>query len=265
MEKIAILGGGQIGEALAGGLVAAGVDASHIVVTNRRESRGEYFAETYGVRTSCDNAAAVQGADVIFAAVKPYAVASLLEEIQTQLNQSTVVVSMAAGVELATLQRAAGDNVPVVRAMPNTPMLVGNGMNIVVPGSRVSTKQMDMVTRLLSTVGRVVELEESKMDVAAALSGSGPAYFFLVAEALVDAGVSLGLTRDVAEELAYVTAAGAGQMLAESDKGAGQLRYGVSSPGGTTYAAIRELEESGIRGAFYRAIDKCSEHSARLR
>lgn len=261
MTKIAIIGGGQIGEALAGGLTASGFNPSDIVVTNRRPERRKEFEQTYKVSTNDDNHAAVDGADVVFVCVKPYAIVDMFKEINDSLKDGAVVVSMAAAINLDKLEGAVGEDVPVVRSLPNTPMLVRNGMNIVVPGKNVTEEQLDTVKELLSTVGEVLQITEDKMDVAAALAGSGPAYYFLVTEALIDAGVNLGLTREQAEELANTTAAGAGQMLVESDKNAGQLRYGVSSPGGTTVAALRELEESGIRGAFFRAIEQCVERT----
>lgn len=261
MTKIAVIGGGQIGEALTGGLIASGFDGQDIVVTNRRAERREEFEETYKVKTTDNNQEAVKGADVVFVCVKPYAIVDMLAEINDSLAKNAVVVSMAAAITLDKLEGAVGAQVPVVRSMPNTPMLVRNGMNIVVPGKNVTSGQLDTVKELLSTVGKVLEVTEDKMDVAAALAGSGPAYYFLVTEALVDAGVNLGLTREQASELANSTAAGAGQLLVESEQNASSLRYGVSSPGGTTVAALRELEESGIRGAFYRAIDKCVERT----
>lgn len=261
MTKIAVIGGGQIGEALTGGLIASGFDGKDIVVTNRGAERRKEFEETYKVNTTDNNQEAVRDADVVFVCVKPYAIVDMFAEINDSLPEGAVVVSMAAAINLEKLEGAVGPKVPVVRSLPNTPMLVRNGMNIVVPGKNVTSEQLDTVKELLSTVGQVLELTEDKMDVAAALAGSGPAYYFLVTEALIDAGVNLGLTRDQASELANVTAAGAGQLLVESEKNASSLRYGVSSPGGTTVAALRELEESGIRGAFFRAIEKCVERT----
>lgn len=261
MTKIAVIGGGQIGEALTGGLIASGFDGKDIVVTNRGAERRKEFEETYKVNTTDNNQEAVSDADVVFVCVKPYAIVDMFAEINDSLPEGAVVVSMAAAINLEKLEGSVGPKVPVVRSLPNTPMLVRNGMNIVVPGKNVTSEQLDTVKELLSTVGQVLELTEDKMDVAAALAGSGPAYYFLVTEALIDAGVNLGLTRDQASELANVTAAGAGQLLVESEKNASSLRYGVSSPGGTTVAALRELEESGIRGAFFRAIEKCVERT----
>ena len=262
MTKIAILGGGQIGEALTSGLVASGFAGSDITVTNRTESRSKELQDAYGVATTSDNAAAVDGADYIFACVKPYAILDLLEGLEPA--KDAVVVSMAAGLTLEQLQGAAGEGVPVVRVMPTTPMLVRRGMCTCAAGEHVSDAQMDGVRELLEAVGEVAVIPEKNIDAATALAGSSPAYFFLVAEALVDAGVQLGLPRDVAEKLAAQAAAGSGEMLASSGRSATQLRAGVTSPGGTTAAAVRELEESGLRGAFYLAAEACSDKAKEL-
>lgn len=264
MTKIAVLGGGQIGEALISGLVASGYEPADIVVTNRRAERSEELASSYGVSTTSDNLAAVDGADYVFACVKPYAIVSLLEEVSGSLSVDTTVISLAAGVTLEAMEVAAGEGVPVVRVMPNTPMLVGKGMCAAAAGESVEAEQLDGVVKLLEAVGEVVVVQEKDMDAVTALSGSSPAYYFLVTEALIDAGVQLGLTRDVAEKLAATSAAGAGKMLAESGRDAGTLRANVTSPGGTTAAALRELEESGIRGAFFRAAQACADRSAEL-
>lgn len=263
-HNIAVLGGGQIGEALVSGLINSGYSGDQITVTNRSDEKQTYFSDTYGVFTTSDNLAAVEGADYIFACVKPYGIVSLLEEIGASIAPGAVVVSMAAGVMLDAMENALPEGAAVVRVMPNTPMLVGAGMNACAPGAGVSEEQMDGVVHLLESVGAVVVVEEKDMDAVTALSGSSPAYYFLVTEALVDAGVNLGLKRDVAEKLATSAAAGAGKMLAESGKDPVTLRANVSSPGGTTVAALRELEESGIRGAFFRAAQACADRSKEM-
>ena len=205
MSSIAVLGGGKIGEALIGGLVAAGTDPSDIVVTNRREQRGEYLRERYGVETTSDNAQATSGAEVVFLCVKPKMIGGVLREIAETINDNdadTTVVSMAAGLSLASLQDDLSAGTAVVRVMPNTPMMVGKGVCAVATGRFVSQEQADAVTELLSAVGAVVEVAEEDMDAVTALAGSSPAYIYLVAEALIDAGVNLGLTREVATRLA---------------------------------------------------------------
>ena len=264
MTNIAVLGGGQIGEALVSGLVASGQEATNITVTNRSSSRSEELADKYGVTTTSDNQAAVKDADVVFACVKPYMIIDMFDEVGGSLPTDAVVVSMAAGLKLADMQKALPEVTAFVRVMPNTPMLVGKGMNACAAGDNVSDEQLQKVEELLRAVGEVVTVEEKDMDAVTALSGSSPAYYFLVTEALVDAGVQLGLKRDVAEKLASQAAAGAGAMLTESGKDPATLRANVSSPGGTTVHALRELEESGIRGAFFRAAQACADRSQEL-
>lgn len=267
MTNIAVLGGGRIGEALISGLIAAGSDPQSITVTDLNPQRREQLRETYGIRDFADNRPAVDGADIVFLCVKPNIVVPLLEEVSSTLDDNdanTLIVSLAAGITLADMEGAVSAGTPVVRVMPNTPMLVGKGMSALAPGRFVNDEQMDVVKELLSTVGEVVAVSEKDLDAVTAMSGSAPAYFFLVAEALIDAGVNLGLTRDVAQKLVTTTAAGAGAMLAESGDDPTTLRINVSSPGGTTVAALRELEESGLRGAFFRAAQACADRSEEL-
>ncbi|WJZ16998.1 Pyrroline-5-carboxylate reductase [Corynebacterium guangdongense] len=266
MNKIAVIGGGQIGEALVSGLVAAGREPSSIIVTNRSEKRGQELADAYGVHTTNDNQQAIDEASVVFLCVKPVGIHSILHEISEALesNDDTVVVSLAAGVTLASMEEAAPAGQPIVRVMPNTPMLVGKGMSACAPGRYVSEAQMELVTKLLQAVGQVAVVEESDMDAVTALAGSAPAYYFLLTEALVDAGVQLGLKRSLATTLASAAASGAGALLDAESPDPARLRQAVTSPAGTTAAALRELEESGLRGAIYRAAEKCAQRSAEL-
>ncbi|AZA14487.1 pyrroline-5-carboxylate reductase [Corynebacterium choanae] len=266
-NTVAIIGGGKIGEALLAGLIAGDTDPATIRVTNRREDRNETLSDTYGVTALTDNKQAVTDADVVFLCVKPYATAEVLAEIAETLDdndQDTVVVSMAAGIPLATLEDVVSAGTAIVRVMPNTPMLVQRGMSAVAPGRFVTEEQLDTITTMLETVGQVAVVEESEMDVVTALSGSSPAYFFLFAESLIEAGVSHGLTRELARELVVTTLEGAGTMLRESEEEPASLRADVSSPGGTTVAAVRALEEHGIRAACYRAVDACAQRSKEL-
>lgn len=267
MTKLVVIGGGKIGEALVSGLVNAGTDPQSITVTNRSPKRGEELRERYGVRSLTDNRQAAEDADVVFLCVKPYLILDVLGEITAAVegnDVSTVLVSMAAGVPVGAMEDAVVAGTPVVRVMPNTPMLVGRGMNAIATGRFVTPEQLAEVTELLSSVGEVLPVAETDMDAVTALAGSSPAYFFLVAEALIDAGVSLGLARPVAEKLVTTSAAGAGIMLSESGQDPATLRANVSSPAGTTVAALRELEESGLRGAFFRATEACAKRSAEL-
>lgn len=267
MTSIAVIGGGNIGEALISGFIASGMQPGNIKVTNRREERGQELEERYGVTSLQDNAQAVEGADVVFLCVKPKGILEMLKEISGSLadnDQDTVVVSMAAGISLPAMEEAATAGTPVVRVMPNTPMLVRQGMCAIAGGRFTDPTQMDTVAELLRSVGDVRVVAESNMDAVTAMSGSSPAYIYLVAESLIDAGVNLGLTRDAAQELAVSAIHGAATMLKESGDDPTTLRAKVSSPAGTTVAALRELEESGIRGAFFRAAEACAVRSEEL-
>ncbi|MCT2287993.1 pyrroline-5-carboxylate reductase [Corynebacterium sanguinis] len=267
MGKIAVIGGGNIGEALIAGLVDAGVEPTSIFATNRSPERSAQLSERYGVITGSDNSEAVTDAIICFLCVKPGQILEVLEEISDTIarhDESTAVVSMAAGITLASMESAvSAAGTPLVRVMPNTPMLVGKGVHVAASGRYVDEDKRAQVLEALAVTGHVVEVPEKLIDAATAVSGSGPAYFYYFTEALIDAGVSLGLPRDVARELAVATASGAGEMLL-GEKTPAQLRYDVSSPAGTTAMAIRELEESGVRGALYRATEAAAKRSAEL-
>lgn len=265
---IAVIGAGNIGEALISGLVNSGVNPETITATNRTEARREELTQRYGVITTDDNVEAVTDAEVCFLCVKPYAIAEMIEELSDAIaanDTSTVLVSMAAGVTLDAMSEAVSSaGTPLARVMPNTPMQVGKGVCVVSFGRFVEEDQRELVTDLLGATGEVVVVPEKLIDAASAISGSGPAYFFMIAEALVDSAVSLGLPRETATALATATAEGAGAMLAHSGKTPVELRASVSSPAGTTVAAIRELEESGVRGAFYRATEAATSRAGEI-
>ena len=267
MMKTAIIGGRKIGEALLAGLIAGGQQPHDINLTNRDTDRGRELTETYGITHLTDNAAAVGDVDVVFLCVKPKDTARILKEVSGTLDSNdsdTLVVSMAAGIPITALEDVVSAGTPIVRVMPNTPMLIGHGMSAVARGRFVSDEQLDTITGLLETVGDVAVVEESQMDAVTAMSGSSPAYLFLVAEAMIDAGVNLGLGRDLASSLVTSTLEGASAMMKESDFAPVELKNDVCSPGGTTIAAVRVLEESGIRGAFFRATEACARRSAEL-
>lgn len=265
---IAVIGAGNIGEALISGLVNSGVNPETITATNRTEARREELTRRYGVITTDDNVEAVTDAEVCFLCVKPYAIAEMIEELSDAIaanDTSTVLVSMAAGVTLDAMSEAVSSaGTPLARVMPNTPMQVGKGVCVVSFGRFVEEDQRELVTDLLGATGEVVVVPEKLIDAASAISGSGPAYFFMIAEVLVDSAVSLGLPRETATALATATAEGAGAMLTHSGKTPVELRAGVSSPAGTTVAAIRELEESGVRGAFYRATEAAASRAGEI-
>jgi pyrroline-5-carboxylate reductase len=208
--------------------------------------------------------AAAAGADVVVLAVKPPQIVSVCRHLAAHLQPSTVVVSVAAGIPLAAMEEVLPFGTPVVRVMPNTPLLVGQAMSVMSPGASATEEHLSLAEKLLGSVGRVVRLPESQMDAVTALSGSGPAYVFLLVESMVDAGVLLGLPRPIATELAVQTALGAATMLRETGEHPAMLREGVTSPGGTTAAALRELERGGLRAAVLAALEAARDRSREL-
>ena len=260
MTRIAVIGGGKIGSALVGGLIDGGVSPSSIYVVGRTKESLAGLKETYGIVDADDPVGAVDGADVVFLCVKPYLIIDMLEQIADVLDDSevdTIVVSMAAGITLDKMESVCAVGTPVIRVMPNTPMLVGKGVCAVAPGRFVTESQTDEVVELLKKVGSVEVVDESLMSAVTAVSGSGPAYFFQFVEAMTDAGVNLGLKRDQAKRLASATAAGAAEMMMQEGADPTALRADVTSPGGTTAAATRVFEEEGIRRAVHRALQAC--------
>ncbi|MEJ6012858.1 pyrroline-5-carboxylate reductase [Corynebacterium sp. H127] len=267
MTKIAVIGGGKIGEALISGLVAGGTNPKDIHVANRRPERGKELVEAYGVTDYTDVNQAVEDVDVVFLCVKPKDTLSVLASVTDTLDnnsQDTTVISMAAGIAVKSLEEVVSAGTPIVRVMPNTPMLVRRGTTAISPGRFVIEEQLEQIKDLLGALGDVFVVEESQMDAVVAMSGSSPAYFFLFVEAMIDAGINLGLPRDLAKNLAVSAATGAAALMQETGEEPAMLRANVSSPGGTTIKAIRELEQSGLRGMVYRATEKCAAHSEEL-
>ncbi|WJZ01555.1 pyrroline-5-carboxylate reductase [Corynebacterium freiburgense] len=267
MTRIAVIGVGKIGEALLAGLIAGGVPPKDIAVTNPDPERGKYLQETYGVVDFTDNVQAADGADYVFLCVKPKDTLHVLNEVSDVVDNNegdTTVISMASGITLRSLEDAVPVGTPVIRVMPNTPMLVRQGVSALASGRFVSEENLEHVCELLESVGTVVVVAETDMDAVTALSGSSPAYAFLVAEAMIDAGVSLGLTRAMSRELTIGALYGAATMLKETGREPAELRADVSSPGGTTVAAIRKLEAFGLRSAFYDATEACALRSKEL-
>lgn len=269
MTRIAFIGGGNIGEALISGLVGNEAEGGtpDVVVFDPSTERVNVLRERYSVIPADSAAEAASDADVLVVAVKPYIVPSVLDDISETLDNNdtdTIVVSVAAGVSLESMESSLAAGVAVVRVMPNTPMLVGKGMSAVAGGRFASAEQVETVRDLFATVGSAVAVAEKDIDAVTAVSGSGPAYIFLVGEAMTDAGVQLGLTRDVAQELAVATIEGAATMMAQGESNPVDLRGNVTSPGGTTAAATRALEENGLRTAFFRAMQACADKSVEL-
>jgi pyrroline-5-carboxylate reductase len=264
-RKVAFLGGGKMGEALVSGLMrSGGRTPDELMVTARREERARELAELHGVAATLSNPEAVDWADVIVLIVKPQDMESLLDQMGSSVRPGQLVISFAAGIRTSFIERRMADGIPVVRVMSNVPVLVDEAMSVIAPGSHAEDKHLAVAEDLLGSVGRVIRLPEVHLDAVTATSGSGPAYFFLLAEAMIDACILLGLSRDVATELIVQTMLGSAKMLRDTGKHPVVLREMVTSPGGTTIAAIRRLEEAGVRAAFLNAIDAARHRSAEL-
>lgn len=261
LPTIAMLGAGSMGRAILSGLLAPGVQVAGVRVTNRSEARAAELAGTPGVtayatETQTDaNRLAVDGAQVVIVAVKPAMVRDLLAEITGSLAPGTVVVSVAAGVTTETMESLLPDSVSVVRAMPNTPAVVGKAVTGVSAGSRTDPEDLEVVRALFETVGEVVEVPESQLDALSTISGSGPAYVFLLIEALTEAAVQKGFTPEQAATLVNGTFLGASELLVSSGEDPAELRRRVTSPNGTTERAIAVLSEADLPALFARATD----------
>jgi pyrroline-5-carboxylate reductase len=254
-RRIAVLGAGKIGEALVSGLLSSGWrDPSEIVATGRRAERLDELRERYRVRTTLSNAEAASGAALVVIAVKPQDLDALLGEIGGLLAADQTVLSIAAAIPTAAIERHLSARVPVVRAMPNTPSTVHEGIAGVCAGSHADDEHLRLAEDALSHLGAVVRVPESSMDAITAVSGSGPAYFALLAEAMIEAGILLSLSREVSTQLVVQTMLGTAKQLRDERMHPVELREMVTSPGGTTIAAIRELESAGVRAAFLNAI-----------
>jgi pyrroline-5-carboxylate reductase len=259
---LAIIGGGKIGEALLSGLVRRG-GPDGIVVCERSAERAASLAQRYGV-AALDLGEAAARARVLLIAVKPQDIDTLLGLLAEHVDEGHLVVSVAAGVPTARIEAALPAGTAVVRVMPNTPALVDEGMSVLSAGAHASDADLDEAEALLAAVGRVRRVPESQQDAVTALSGSGPAYFFYLVEAMVDAGILLGLPRALAADLIVQTALGAAVMMRDSGEHPVQLREAVTSPGGTTIAAVRELERHGVRAALIAAIEAAHDRSVEL-
>jgi len=261
--SVAILGAGTMGEILAHGLLRAGWDPDDLALAARRQERAREIEFRTGVTTTLDPAEAVAGKRIVVIAVKPKDVPYLLDQIRDALDAEQVVVSLAAGVTIDYLQSEL-PGVPVIRSMPNTPAAVDEGMTAYCAGSRADADALAEAAAVLGAVGETIELSEDLIDAVTAVSGTGPAYIFLLAEAMTEAGIREGLPHHAAERLVYQTMRGAGMLLSHSDKSAFRLRGEVTSPGGTTAAAMHVLEEGGFRALMEDAIRAAAERSRQL-
>ena len=265
MTKLAVLGAGKMGEALIAGLVASGWrKPEDIVATARTQERLDALAASYSVGTTTSNPDAVAGAEVVVLAVKPQDAEALLADVSPHLGEGHTLLSVVAAISTAFIESRLAAPVPVVRAMPNTPSIVHEGMAGIAGGRHATDDHVALAREVLSHVGRVVVVPESYLDAVTAISGSGPAYFALLAEAMIEAGILLGLAREMSTELVVQTMLGSAKLLRDEHMHPVELREMVTSPGGTTIRAIRVLEQSGVRAAFLNAIQAAMERSQEL-
>ncbi|MCX5850272.1 MAG: pyrroline-5-carboxylate reductase [Deltaproteobacteria bacterium] len=264
-KKIAIIGGGKMGSIIAQGLITHKiVPAADIIVTDIDTARLDFLRSSLKLKVSHDNVKAVKGADIIILAVKPQNMAATLKEISSSVNKSKVIISIAAGITTNFIEKLMNKGVRVVRVMPNTPALVGEGAAAVAAGSGAKANDIKLTRAIFNAVGISVEVKEKLMDAVTGLSGSGPAYFFLIIEALIDAGLKTGLSRALAKQLAAQTMLGAARLCIQSDKEPVQLREMVTSPGGTTAAGLKVMEEKNIRAIIVAAVEAATRRSKEL-
>ncbi len=265
-QKIAFLGCGNMGTSLISGLIANGHPASSLSGVDPDENQRRKLAERHDVRVTAAIAEGVPGADVIVLAVKPQTVTAVLAEVKPALQaERPLVLSIAAGVRSANISKALGGACPVVRAMPNTPALLGAGASGLYAAANVSADQRRMAMHIMQAVGAAVWLDdESQLDTVTAVSGSGPAYFFLIVELLERIAADMGLSREQAHMLSVETALGAARMLKETGEDAAILRQRVTSPGGTTEKALQVFREGGLEPLLRRALAACRDRSVEL-
>jgi pyrroline-5-carboxylate reductase len=264
-RRIAVLGAGKAGEALIAGLLSSGWrKPSEIAATARHRERLADLAERHGIETTLSNVDAAAGAGIVVIAVKPQDIESLLADVGSTLTAEQTVITIAAAIPTSLIEGRLGDGVPVVRAMPNAPVTVHEGMAGIAAGTHATEKHLKTAEDVLGSVGRSVRVDEGYMDAITAVSGSGPAYFALLAESMIEAGILLGLSREVSTELVVQTMLGTAKLLRDEHMHPVELREMVTSPGGTTIAAIRELEQAGVRAAFLNAIQAAMKRSKEL-
>jgi len=263
--RVALLGTGKMGGILLQGFLSAGLlEPEQIAATVAHEERAKEISEQLGVAVGTNNLEAARGANVVLLGVKPYQIADVVREIQPALEPGALLISFAASVKTRAIEDAAGGTVAVVRAMPNTPSAVGAGMTALCRGRFVSEEQLDIAQKIFATVGRTVVVDEKHMDAVTGLSGSGPAFLYIIIEALAEAGVNVGLPRDIATLLAAQTTFGSAKMVLETGAHPALLKDEVTTPGGCTVDGILELEAGGLRITLLKAVKRAAERAKEL-
>ena len=263
-KTLSIIGAGNMGQALLGGLIESrAIEPNRVAVHNRRADRTRSVAERFGVRAASGNVDCAKEADVVVLGVKPQIMLTVLDELRGHLADP-LVVSIAAGISTTKIEEALGHRARVVRAMPNTPALIKQGATAIAAGTYATEHDMAVAEAILGPTGRIARVDEPLLDAVTGLSGSGPAYVFLIIEAFADAGVKVGLSREIALELAVQTIQGAARMLQETRMHPGQLKDMVTSPGGTAIAGLHTLEEGGMRTTIMNAVEAATRRAKEL-
>lgn len=263
--RVAVLGAGKMGGILLDAFVANHLlEPAQITATVRHPERARTLSGRWGIEVGTDNLVAAQGADVVLLGVKPAQLQELVRELRPALGERTILVSLAASVKTSAIEEAAGRPVAVVRTMPNTPATVGEGVTALCAGSFCSEAQLQLATRMFETVGRAVMVDEKHMDAVTGLSGSGPAFLYIVIEALAEAGVNVGLPREIATLLAAQTTLGSAKMVLETGAHPALLKDAVTTPAGCTVDGILELEEGGLRVTLIKAVKRSTQRAREL-
>jgi len=263
-QAITFLGAGNMANALIKGMVRAGTPPSQITATVKRKEKQVELSQAHGIAVGYDNIAAANAAEVIVLCVKPQAMDKLLTQIAPAVNSKKLILSIAAGVPIAAIERRFGAGARIVRAMPNTPALVGLGATALAGGEHATIEDLTLATKIFEAVGMTTVLDESLLDAVTGLSGSGPAYIFLIIEALSDAGVKVGLSRHTALRLSAQTVLGSAHLLLETGQHPGQLKDQVTSPGGTAIAGLHTLEAGGLRTTLIDAVEAATRRAKEL-
>ncbi len=261
-KMIGFIGCGNMGKAMLGALVKADtIDINNIIVSTKSQASADKIRSDYSIETTLDNKEVAKRSDILFLAVKPYFFEEVVREIKDSISENTIIVSIAAGVTILDIEQWFGKNIKVVRTMPNTPCLVGEGMSAICANDNVSKNELEYICSLYNLFGKYELLEEKDFHAFIALCGSSPAYMFMFIEAMADAGVKLGIPRVKAYKMAEQSMLGAAKLALETGKHPGVLKDEVCSPGGTTIEAVSDLEKNGFRSTVISAIEKCAEKS----
>jgi pyrroline-5-carboxylate reductase len=263
--RVAILGAGKMGGILLQAFLKSKIlDADQLIATVQHEERAQALSAQWGVMVTTDNAAAVAGADLVLLGVKPLQVPDLVRQIAPSLTPKTLVISFAASVKTAAIEEASGQQLAVVRAMPNTPSTLGAGIAALCRGRYATAEQLQLATTLFDTIGRTVNVDEKHMDAVTGLSASGPAFIYIILESLAEAGVKVGLPRDIATLLAAQTTFGSAKMVLETGYHPALLKDAVTTPAGCTIDGILELEEGGLRVTLIKAVMRATQRAREL-